>query len=225
MWSAPYIGKTQLAADIWEFRFTRPEHYEYTPGQYAQLHLPEVANDPRGTMRTMSFTSHPADDFIAFVTRVPEQPSPFKRRLMSLIPGELLWLDAALGDLILPRSTTTPLVFVAGGIGIASFTAMLTEITLSAQPRSVTLLYALRSADQKLFGEQLAAFPFVSYREFVAPERLSAATILASTASVQDTLFYISGTERFVEGLRHDLLAAGLSDTQIAFDYFTGYTD
>lgn len=222
MWSAPYIGKTQLAADIWEFRFARPEHYEYIAGQYAQLHFPNLVGDPRGPMRTMSFTSHPSEGVLAFVTRIPTVCSPFKQRLAALAPGDPIVVDAALGDLILPRSTATPLVFVAGGIGIASFTAMLKEASLSGNQRSITLLYALRNADERLFMHQLAHFPFVSYNEFIAPERLTAPTILSAAPEVENTLYYLSGTERFVEGLRHELLATGLSDTQIAFDYFTG---
>lgn len=225
MWSAPYIGKTQLAADIWEFRFVRPTGYDYIAGQYAQFHFPDLTDDQRGNMRTMSFTSHPDDDYLAFVTRLPETASPYKRHLATLQPSDNTVVDGALGDLILPRATNRPLIFVAGGIGIASFISMLTEVTKSTEERPITLLYALRGAEEKLFGEQLARFPFVSYRDYIAPERVDASTILSVAEQAYEPLYYLSGTERFVEGLRHDLMHAGLSDSQIAFDYFTGYSE
>lgn len=225
MWHARFISKTHLASDIWEFRFSKPEGYTYLAGQYAQFHMPNLQNDPRGSVRTMSFTSHPSDTYLAFVTRIPAQPSPFKQQLAALQPGHEIILATALGDLVLPRSVATPLVFVAGGIGIASFIAMLAEARASSEERLVTLLYALRNTEERLFGEQLASFPFASYREFIASDRLEASAVLSTAIDVSNTLFYLSGTEGFVEGLRYDLLQSGLTDTQIAFDYFTGYPE
>ena len=224
MWNAAFIEKTRLASDIWEFRFVKPDQYDYVAGQYAQFTLPDVLNDARGPARTMSFTSHPTDAYLSFVTRIPaHQISPFKQRLGSLRNGETVRVDAALGDLILPKLETTPLVFVAGGIGIASFIAMLEDTRLSNRPREISLLYALRSPAEKLFSEVLTRFPFASYGEFIAPDRLSAPMIFSATKEVAGTLFYVSGTERFVDGLRGDLLQNGLNDAQIIFDYFTGY--
>lgn len=224
MWNAAFIEKTHLTSDIWEFRFVKPAQYEYVAGQYAHVSLADVFDDPRGPARTMSFISHPTDSYFSFVTRIPAyQSSPFKQRLSSLSRAETIHIDAAMGDLVLPKLETTPLVFVAGGIGIASFIAMLKEAHLSDRPREISLLYALRSPTDKLFSEILSAFSFASYREFVAPDRLNAPTILSEAKEVPGTLFYLSGTERFVESLRHDLMQTGLNDTQIIFDYFTGY--
>lgn len=222
MWSTQFISKTRLALDIWEFRFTRPKGYDYTPGQYATFSFHEPLNDPRGQARVMSFTSHPTDDCLAFVTRISGQPSPFKSRLSSLQAGESLVLDMALGDLVLPRSTEIPLVFVAGGIGIASFVSMLRDIEKTGETRKIHLLYALRSDEERLFSDLLGRFPFTSKQEFISPNRLRVEDILAA-ADTDDALFYLSGTESFVENLRKDLLVAGLSDTQVIFDYFTGY--
>lgn len=223
MWHAKYIGKKLLASDIWEFRFARPEGFAYIPGQYAGFAFHEPLEDSRGQSRVMSLTSHPNDNYIAFVTRVSEQPSLFKQHLANLHAGDAMLVDAALGDLVFPRSTATPLVFVAGGIGIASYISMLKDLQRSNENRTVHLLYALRGHDEKLFSDTLAQFPFASSSVFVSPRRLDADTIIATSADASDTLYYLSGTERFVEELRADLLARGLSDTQIAFDYFTGY--
>jgi len=223
MWSAQFISKVHLSSDIWEFRFTRPNGFDYIPGQYAAFAFQEPLHDARGQSRVMSLTSRPTDGYIAFVTRVSLQPSPFKARLANILPGKEILLDAALGDLILPRSVATPLVFVAGGIGIASYVSMLQEIEKTGQSRTVHMLYALRAHEEKLFGGLLDRFPFTSYETFVSPNRLSAETILRSADNEPDALYYLSGTERFVEGLRADLLTSGLNDTQIVFDYFTGY--
>lgn len=222
MWQTTFIGRKHLGTDIWEFRLTRPEGYEYLSGQYASIGFPMPLDDLRGQSRVMTFTSHPDDEYLAFVTRISDQPSPYKHQLSGLQPGDSLVVDGSLGDLILPRSTATPLVFVAGGIGVASFISMLRDIEKTGETREVHLLYAVRSNEERLFSDMLDRFPFASKQEFVAPNRLSVQDILA-TANTEDALFYLSGTESFVESLRKDLLLAGLTDTQIIFDYFTGY--
>lgn len=223
MWKTSYIGKTHLASDIWEFRFRRPEGYQYIPGQYAAFAFVQLLADPRGQSRVMSLTSCLDDTHLAFVTRIPERPSPFKRRLAELEKGDELIIDTALGDLILPRSADTPLVFVAGGIGMASYISMLQHLKKTGEKRTVHMLYAVRAREEKLFGDLLAQFPFTSYEEYVSPNRLHAEAILRTPQDEPAALYYLSGTERFVEELRADLLATGLSDTQIVFDYFTGY--
>lgn len=223
MWSVRFISKEHLASDIWVFRFTRPGGFDYLPGQYASFAFHELPQDARGQSRVMSLTSHPGDSYLEFVTRVSERPSPFKLRLSNLRTNDAMLIDAALGDLVLPRSASTPLVFVAGGIGIASYISMLTDMAVSQETRTVHLLYALRSHEEKLFGDILNHFPFTSSKTFVSPSRLTDEIILHTSDNEPDALYYLSGTERFVEGLRRDLLAAGLSDMQIVFDYFTGY--
>ncbi len=225
MWSTSYSSKTHLGSDIWEFCFTRPAGFDYVPGQYAAFAFAEPLGDPRGQSRTMSLTSHPNDNYLAFVTRIPERGSPFKQRLSQMQEGELLFVDTALGDLVLPRIPATPLVFVAGGIGIASYISMLWDMERSDESRSVHLLYALRAHEERLFPELLGRFPFTSYQEYVSPDRLSVGNILQAAKNEPDALYYLSGTERFVETLRADLLATGLTDTQIVFDYFTGYVE
>lgn len=219
-----YIGKTHLASDIWEFRLQKPEAYQYIPGQYTAFTFVQPLADPRGQSRTMSLTSCPDDTYLAFATRVPEQPSPFKRRLAELDRGDELLIDTAIGDLILPRPIDTSLVFVAGGIGIASYISMLRHLEKTSDKRTVHLLYAVRTLEEKIFCDQIKRFPFASYEEYVSPDRLHAEAILQTPQDKSNTLYYLSGTEHFVEELRADLLTAGLSDTQIVFDYFNGYT-
>ena len=83
----------------------------------------------------------------------------------------------------------------------------------------------VRSEEERLFSDLLDHSPFTSKQEFVSPARLSMEDILGIQDDASSTLFYLSGTESFVETLRKNLLMAGLSDTQVIFDYFTGYPE
>jgi ferredoxin-NADP reductase len=58
---------------------------------------------------------------------------------------------------------------------------------------------------------------------FVAPDRLQASQVVEN--QLEDTQYYLSGSERFVEGLRADLTALSVPHEQIVFDYYDGYVE
>ncbi len=171
----------------------------------------------------MTLTSHPNDNHVAFVTKISEQPSPFKTKLMHMQPGDLILLDAALGDLVLPKSPDLPLVFVAGGIGIASYVSMLQDLITRKEERPIFLFYALRSAHEQIFRGLLDSYPLQLKEIAIAPNRLTAGQIKSSVPP--DALIYLSGSQRFVEGLQIALEQLRTPRGQIVFDYYDGYTD
>lgn len=209
--------REELAPGIWQYSFRPERRVDFIPGQYADFHFISPLNDPRGQSRVFTLTSLPTDEFVSFVVKFAEPLSPYKQALQSLQPGVEMRLDEAMGDLVLPKLTSIPLVFVAGGIGVASFVSM---INANSDPRPITMFYALRNAEEIIFTDVLRP---VKPHILIAPSRLTAEEIRKDQNP--DAQYYLSGSERFVEGLRHDLEALGVPHEQIVFDYFDGYTD
>lgn len=218
-----FIRRTQLAGTIWQYDFRPSVPIRFVPGQYAHFSFPFPVGDSRGAERTMTLTSLPTEDVISFVTRFPAKPSVFKRRLCQLTSGDTVRMGEPLGDVVLPRTTAAPLVFTAGGIGIASYIAMLRDLHARGEKRTTSLLYAMRSCDDKIFSDLLHSFPFALFKEYISPRRLTAADILTAARSETQALYYLSGTESFVMDLRRQLEDSGLDHSRIVFDYFTGY--
>lgn len=215
--------REEIAPGIWQYWF-RPERTpDFVPGQYVDLHLTRVETDPRGASRTFSITSLPADESMTFILKHFVLQSPYKQALQGLEPGEAARIDDAMGDLVLPKSVEMPLVFVAGGIGIASYVSMLKYLLMHKEERPVFFFYQLRSRREQIFRELTDAYPLASKDISIAPNRLSAEHIKASTPP--DALIYLSGSQNFVEGLRADLEALGTPRSQIVFDYYDGYTE
>lgn len=215
--------KLEIAPGIWQYWFRPERPVDFVPGQYADLHLPRVLNDPRGASRTFSFTSLPSDPSITFILKHFGLQSPYKQALQSLQVGDEARIDDAMGDLVLPKDPALPLVFVAGGIGIASYVSMLQYLSSLREERYIYLFYALRSRREQIFRELTSAYPLASKDVIIAPNRLSAEHIKSSTPP--GALIYLSGSQSFVEGLRADLEALGTPRSQIAFDYYDGYTE
>ena len=215
--------REELAPGIWQYHFRPERPTDFMPGQYADFHILKPLGDPRGQSRVFSFTSLPTDDRISFVAKFVPPFGPYKQALQALQPGDALRLDDAMGDLVLPKSPDVPLVFVAGGIGIASFAGMLRQLLAAREERTIFFFYALRSRREQIFRELTDAYPLALTSITIAPHRLTAAEIRGSTPP--DALIYLSGGQGFVEGLHADLLTLGASHDHLVFDYFDGYTD
>jgi ferredoxin-NADP reductase len=215
--------REEIAPSIWQYWFTPERPVDVVPGQYVDLFLPGVAHDPRGGSRTFSLTSLPDEATISFITKHFELQTPYKHALQGLREDTLARIGDAMGDLVLPKSREMPLVFVAGGIGMASYASMLRDLIARQEERPIFLFYQLRSRREQLFRELTDAYPLQLKQISLAPHTLSASEIIATTPP--GSLTYLSGSQTFVENLRTDLEALGMPRSHIVFDYYDGYTE
>lgn len=213
----------ELKLGIWEYTFKPERPVDYVPGQYVELHIPELAGDLRGPSRTFTLTSLPVDPSITFVTKHFALQTPYKHALQNLGIGNVARIDDAMGDLVLPKSKGVPLVFIAGGIGMASYTSMLKELIAQRDEREVFLFYALRSQREQLFRELTDVYPLSLRHIVLEPNRLSAKDVRDTTPP--NSLIYLSGNQAFVEKLRDEFETLGVLRSQIVFDYYDGYVE
>jgi ferredoxin-NADP reductase len=218
-----FTERQELAPHIWEYGFRPERTIDFIPGQYADFHILQPLHDPRGQARVFSFTSLPSDPVVRFVAKFDAPLSPYKQALQTMEPSTELRLDDSMGDLVLPKSPDIPLVFIAGGIGIASFVGMLQQLLTAREERQIFLFYVLHTRNEQIFSDVINAYPLALKSVTIAPHRLTAAEIAASVPS--ESLIYLSGSQNFVEGLRADLTVLGAQHEQIIFDYFDGYAD
>jgi ferredoxin-NADP reductase len=215
--------REQLAPTVWEYHFRSERPIDFVPGQYVGLTLPGVSGDSRGARRVFTLTSLPSDEMASFVVKIPQPHTPYKEVLINLPPGTECKIDDAMGDLILPKSPAQPLVYIAGGIGIASYVSMLKQLLATREERPIYFFYALRSRTEQIFRELVDSYPLQLKQVVFAPNRLSAQEIKDSTPP--NSFLYISGSQRFVEGLKSDLEALGTPRSSIVFDYYDGYVE
>lgn len=217
-----FESKQQVAPDVWEFCLRLPHSFEYLPGQYIHALLPSN-QDSRGEYRTMSLTSHPSESQLRFITRIENQRSDYKSHLLNLKSGDVLWISQAMGDAILPRQVTTPLIFAAQGIAIASYIAILNECERSDLSHSITLFWTRRSEDNSLEMLIPGKNKHVTRYDYIYPTRLTAKDILKTITP--ETLVYLSGSQKFVETLGSELEKRSIARSRIIYDYYEGYAD
>ncbi|HEV8594861.1 MAG TPA: hypothetical protein VGR51_04955, partial [Thermoplasmata archaeon] len=96
----PFRDATRETPTTRTVRFSiRGTGFRYRPNQFISLGLPGV-EDPWGPFRRFSLSSRPTEtEAIAITSKMTG--SPFKERLRSLAPGDLVQVRGPMGDFIL----------------------------------------------------------------------------------------------------------------------------
>lgn len=220
------------ADNIRTFYFRPEKPAQYTAGQFAEWTVKHSKPDKRGIKRWFTISSSPSTDLITLTTKFADKSSSFKQALRDLKPGDEIQVSDAMGDFVLPKLIQTPLVFVAGGIGITPFHSILSWLADTKETRPIKLIYAVNGEDEIIFQEtfdQIGVKPTI----FVTNPssawggergRLSAEQIMNLGEVGNDSLVYVSGPEPMVESLEKDLKAVGLNKNQFVGDFFPNYT-
>ena len=222
------------ADNIRTFYFKPEQPVSYTAGQFTELTLPHESPDDRGMRRWFTLSSAPAGEFLTITTKYAgdDKSSSFKKALFGLKPGIELRMDEPMGDFVLPKLVQTPLIFVAGGIGVTPFHSIFSWLAETNETRPIRFLYGVRSEDEIIFqptferANQHATIVVSDPSPAWGGERgrLNAELILGLEKPSDDTLIYISGPEPMVEDLVKELRTAGVDKRQLVTDDFPNYT-
>lgn len=218
----------QLTPQTYEIVFRSKRPISFVPGQYVELSVPHAGTDSRGSRRTFSISSAPNDEqLVAFSLRVPEKSSSFKRALLALEPGHRIHGTGIGGDFVLPADPATPVLLIAGGIGITPFLSQLRH----EPDRDAVVIYGASSPDEVPFTDELAGHRVVLVcpaRPAVVPEGwtfveapfLSWEIVAEAVPDLADRKAYISGPPQMINALRSALAKRCKT---LKTDYFTGY--
>ncbi|MCA9325013.1 FAD-dependent oxidoreductase [Candidatus Saccharibacteria bacterium] len=218
--------------NIKTFWFETEQALQWTPGQFTEITLKHPKPDNRGTKRWFTISSSPTEEMPAITTRFTGESSSFKRALQQLAPGQEVDFAEPMGDFVLPKLIQTPLIFVAGGIGVTPIHSMVKWLAVTGEVRDLRFLWAVHDEDDIIFTEtweNANLEPTIIVEEPSAEwggerGRLTAEMILGLEQPSEETLIYLSGPEPMLEALKKDLLKRGLKPHQLVTDFFPGYT-
>lgn len=232
MQAATFDHITKESPNIWTFYFVPKKPISYVAGQYVEMLLAHKNADERGDRRWFTLSSSPTDDLISITTKfATKNGSSFKRSLQKLKPGDTVKVSEAMGDFVLPKDTSVPLIFVAGGIGITPFHSMFSWLADNHKNRNIHLLYAVQTEDELVFQETFQRVNIHARIIVSQPSdewgglrgHLTAQDILGLEPLDDKSLIYLSGPEQMVENLEAELKKSGVPKTQIVGDFFPGY--
>jgi naphthalene 1,2-dioxygenase ferredoxin reductase component len=112
---------------------------EFSPGQYAQLQFtPEH-------IRPYSMAGLPGDDTLEFHVRVVADGRVSGYIANQLKPGDAVRVSGPLGTAYLRRKHEGPMLFVAGGTGLAPILSILRAAVADSMPNPIHLYFGVRS--------------------------------------------------------------------------------
>jgi ferredoxin-NADP reductase len=211
---------------VTSFIFRPDKPLVWKAGQFLHYVLNHEATDDRGSDRWFTIASAPYERHVMLTTRfASKQGSTFKEALKALKMGDSVEVSDVDGDFIVSDPKKEH-VFIAGGIGITPFRAILKEADHSRKPLRATLLYAHRdkfAAYKKELDTITHRNPHLKIHYLFGPQRIDKITIKELVPDLKSPLFYVSGPEPMVESVGKMLRQIGVPKKRIKQDWFPGY--
>lgn len=216
-----FLSSHDEAGNIKTFVFAA-DGMEWKAGQHDTFVLTQAGPDKADNKRWFTIASAPSEGKIYLSTRISD--SPFKQALSRLKPGDTIDALGIAGKFTWEEESPTPMVLVAGGIGITPFRSILLERHARGKSLNATLLYFGRD-ENFAFREDLQRLaelhPELKVRYLIG-ELISAEKILELAPQAQKGTVYLSGPEPMVTKVGNAFKERGVAIKQ---DWFPGYDE
>ena len=229
------LDKEKIAQNVWKFTFTRPGSLDFVPGQYVRIFHPESEEK---IFRDFSFSSSPSE-IDTFSLTIKEGRSEYKKMLFSLPLQSDVPIEAPMGRFYLQEGEKKPLVFIAGGVGIAPFYSMIVNILQKHEGLPMTLFASFSTVEDVLFFNELKKIeeaheniqiiytitqPQKSYLQWNAHTgRISEDLIRKYVQHLSADQFLLCGSPSFVSDMENLLLKMDVSPEQLRTEIFLGF--
>jgi benzoate/toluate 1,2-dioxygenase reductase subunit len=197
----------------------------FLPGQYANVTVPGTDQ-----LRSYSFSSSPGSKTVSFLVRdIPQGVmSSFLRA--RAVPGTPVALVGPSGGFYL-RDIKRPVLFLAGGTGLAPFLSILGRIAETGSTQPIHLIYGVTNDEDLVAVDQLEAFasriPGFSFACCVAAEGSAYPSKGYVTSHIEpahlhggEVDIYLCGPPPMVEAVRGWLDRQGVTPANFHFEKF-----
>ncbi|WP_193174612.1 RnfABCDGE type electron transport complex subunit D [Oricola nitratireducens] len=230
------VGIEKIATGCYDYVFRSDRSLPFRPGQYVDWTMNVRCPDDRGNRRPFTIASAPGEQAVRLGVKFYAQPSAFKRSLLSLRPGDVVYASHVSGDFTLPRDPAEKLVFIAGGIGITPFRSMIQDLIDRSEARPLVLFYGNNRSSEIAYADvlnnaerKLGIRTVYAVRDDPIPGSnmykglIDADMIASEVPDFRDRTFYVSGPRAMVLNFRTALRELGVARSRIRVDYFPGF--
>lgn len=221
--------RKEIAADTVEAVFDiRGREFHFQAGQYIWITLPRLFyEDARGGSRCFSIASSPNDtEFLRIAFRTSD--SGYKRTFAEMAIGSEVEIEGPLGDMLLPEDDTSPVILVAGGIGITPFLSMLRFIAEEKRSYHITLLYANRNPESVVYRKELEELvrqnANLVLRDLFGLVDAKAIKKNVDRDAIETALWYVVGPPAMAMETERILYELGVRRGRVRLTEFVGYS-
>jgi ferredoxin-NADP reductase/Na+-translocating ferredoxin:NAD+ oxidoreductase RnfD subunit len=226
----------KMASGCYEFVFKPDRALVFRPGQFLDWTLDVPDADDRGNRRPFTIASAPTEEEVRLGVKFYSNPSAFKRSLVAMKLGDVIYGSQIAGSFTLPRNRDEKLAFIAGGIGITPFRSMVQELINRREKRPIVMLYGNNTRDEIAYSElfdraarELGVKTVYAIAEDEVPDDsihkgfIDEPLIKREIPDFGERTFYISGPRAMVMRFQRVLKELGVARSRIKVDYFPGF--
>ncbi|MCK0471649.1 FAD-dependent oxidoreductase [Halalkalibacter sp. APA_J-10(15)] len=218
----PFIESFQQSAGVYTFRFEKAEDVTWKAGQHGLFTI--THQKIKDHTRPFTIASFPEEGIIQLTMKVSEQPSEFKKAILSLEDGDTIKMAGPVGSFYLKENT--PTVLIAGGIGITPFRSMIKQIEADHHSHTQVQLLYLESTKPHLFQEELddlAKKTSVQVTYLDQRDDLNKALDKCISSYSNNGRFFVAGPKSMVAATTTYLQNQNIRKRHIKKDTFYGY--
>lgn len=190
--------------------------FDFKAGQFATFRILKEGS-PNNFGKSYTITSLSGDDFLAITVK---KMGAFSGALYGLEIGDKMAVAGPYGNFYPSESEKAPIVFLAGGIGVTPFYAVIKDFYKRAVNRKIFLLYSNRSRADIIFFKELEEISnkwenlkiiYIltrekeKYPEISEYERLNIGMLRKYLGDLGGKDYFICGPSNFVSDMREQL--------------------
>lgn len=205
----------------WTFRCTRPETLSWEVGSNSHFSFREPTGDKetdKPHQRHMSIISHPDEPYLAFSTKIRQEPSLFKSKLKALKPGDKL-LVYGFNNRMPIRREGKPLVFLSMGVGMTTCRPYFWEYRKDSS--GIPYLYSvnIERNGNRLLEDEFADLPDDRLHRAYYIDRESLYNEVDALVEKEETyIYYLIGSDEFLAQLCDYLIKKRVDPSFITID-------
>jgi ferredoxin-NADP reductase len=202
---------------------TQGQIVNFVAGQFFNLTLIDPPyNDERGDKRIFGFTNTPGSTKIQMIMK--SGVSAFKKVLQEMPIGTQVKIDGIDGRIDLPQDLNQPVVFIAGGIGIAPIMSMLRSIKEKSLTYKISLIYSNENKESTPFFDELELYATENSNfKFIPIIAIDNQLIQSNFPNLNENIYFVKGDQQFVISTIKILKTLGIEANKISLEIFTGY--
>ncbi|TDB38136.1 MAG: FAD-dependent oxidoreductase [Actinobacteria bacterium] len=224
-----YLGTRPCAEGVASFRFSRPEGYSFTPGQFFALTL--TTNDGVES-KFFSHADAPADAAIELTTRL--SGSAFKSALVDLPRGATVTLSGPRGRLGVPEGADS-IGFLTGGVGITPAHSIIRDAMQRSSGLDIALIYGNRDESCIPYGEEFRGYAEAGTLLYVETLDhpgvdwhgesgfITADLVRRHVAEPAGRPWIVAGPPPMVDAMKRVVADLGLPSESVSYELFAGY--
>lgn len=220
----------QRTRDIRSIRFTRPEGFNYLPGQFMFITL--GVGEAQMT-KHFSISSSPTEENLEITKRLTGHP--FSEALAELKQGDSVMIEGPHGTFTF-QGENNKVGLLSGGIGITPLRSMIRYSTDKKLDANISLLYSNRTMDDIAFRDDLEEMSEHNPNLAVVytltgsdpswkgvTGRIDEEMLVKFVPDYMERVFFTSGPRKMVEAMVGVLKNLSVPQQQIKWEYFPGF--